>query len=163
MKRFPLLAFSTLLLIGGPLYGVDQLIVHPGKYADDKIGVQLLIDTPDAAHLRFKISYQPDPKTDHEGRSVLNRVTLGEPEPLEVRPDRWAFYIEAPNMIWFYDGIQRLTLWTVTSERGLSWVDSTIIHMTNGPKELYAWIRKPKKEEPNQSPEPTASSGRGSP
>ena len=158
MKRITLLAFSTLLLLGGPLYGVDQLIVHPGKYADDKVGVTLLIDTPDAAHIRFKISYQPDSKTDHEGRSVLQRVTLGEPEPLAVRPDRWAFYIEAPNLIWFYDGIERLTLWTVTSERGLSWVDSTIVHMSNGPEELYAWIRKPRKE-PNQSSQPPQAAG----
>jgi len=129
------------MLVGG-VHAEDRLIVDPGAYADKAVAVSLEIREAGPDQLQFTVSCNPKLPTDRISRAITQRETHGVAAPLKVKIGRWAFCFEAPNMLWFYDGMQRISLWTVTSERGLSRIDGTIETTANPPLVLPEWIRK---------------------
>jgi hypothetical protein len=142
MKRLAPLYLAFLILAGGRLYADEQLIVRAGTYSDEAMAVSLVLEELGANQVRFSLTYRPKPQTAQLSRAIATQETHGVASPLKTGTGRWAFCFEAPNLVWFYDGMQRVTLWTVTAERGLSRVDSTVEHANVGPSVLREWIRK---------------------
>lgn len=126
----------------GRLNAEDRLIVRAGAYAEETMAVSLVIEDAGPNQIRFTIAYRPTPQTERVSHSVSTQETHGVGLPLAAKSGRWAFCMEKPNMVWFYDGMQRLTLWTVNSERGLARVDATVDKSSSGPLVLRTWIRQ---------------------
>ncbi len=142
MKQTPSLLLCALLWAGGHAFADDRLIVQQGTYSDPTVPIALVVEEVGADQIRFTISYEPEPKPAGGSRAITRAETHGVAGPLKVGKARWAFCFEAPNLVWFYDGKGRISLWTVNEERGLSRVDSVFAETAGGPRILLDWIRK---------------------
>lgn len=135
-----LLALFAMLL--GRLNAEDRLIDRAGTYSDETMAVSLVIEDAGPNQIRFTLSYRPTSQTDRVSHAISTQETHGVVQPIAVKSGRWAFCMEKPNMVWFYDGMQRLTLWTINRERGLSRIDTTVDKSSSGPSVLRTRIRQ---------------------
>ncbi len=142
MKQIFSLLLCAVFLVTARAFAEDRLIVQQGTYSDAKVPIALVVEELGADQIRFTISYESELKAAGRSRPITRAETHGAAGPLKVETARWAFCIEAPNLVWFYDGKDGLSLWTVTEERGLSRVDSTVAGSAGGPQILRDWIRK---------------------
>ncbi len=135
-----LIILGTLALGAAKLAADDHLIIQPGKYADEAMAVSVAITTAGPDQIRYQVDYLGKIPDDGTARAIGRAEASAVPVP--IKRNGWAFCFEAPNMLWFYDGMERVSLWTINRDRGLVRMDSKVSTGGVGPLQLRNWIRK---------------------